>query len=197
MYLRKNTCLRTSPIFSVDCLLVEDYLFVVIYYFSFFLQTGATSAWTSGVVPTWWRRIIAINRWIGSFMPWTTRPVRLNSVWISSPPCSLRSPNPTLNLVSCCTAWSSRRCIFGDVLTLGNRSRNADINSLIHTSVREHKCNHQWFRYSKWLFHHTWSYVLTWNMCSQVYWCVVTYMVNVMWRQRLCMVDAMVNISKF
>ena len=79
-----------------------------------------TLARISGAVLIWWRFIMDISFCRSLRMPWTTRLVRLNSVWMSSPPCSFRSPNPTLSFASCCTAWSSRRWSSGVTFWAGN-----------------------------------------------------------------------------
>ena len=68
-------------------------------YFLFCWQGFMTCTRTSGAVLTWWHFIIDMSLWRSSRIPWTIRHVRLNSVWISSPPCSF-SPKPNLNFLS-------------------------------------------------------------------------------------------------
>ena len=156
-----------------------------------------TLARTSGAVLMWWHFMIVISRCRSSRIPWTARPMRLNAVWMSSPPCSFKKPKPTLNLCSCLMAWSSSRWSFGVTFSLGNICLYVRMNSSMQMSEIGGMKKIQYFEGVRVFWRSLVQGVmrkLNWNRKGKGYF--HTWSTNVFLPNLLCFVDSMMNFGK-
>ena len=59
----------------------------------------------------------------------------LNCLWMDSPPCSPRNPNPVLHFLIHGTVWSSKKCILGIIVACAKVERYDNRNLAIAAPV--------------------------------------------------------------